>query len=40
MKYLQLIKDNKSSMTSEYIQKHIEDTENLLKKNLKHPNDL
>ena len=39
MKYLKLIKDNKNSMTSDYIQKHILETENLLNKDLKHPND-
>ena len=39
MKSLLLIQDNKNSMTSDYIQKHIEQTENLLNKDLKYPND-
>ena len=39
IKSLLLIQDNKSSMTSDYIQKHIEETENLLNKDLKYPND-
>ena len=39
MKSLLLIQDNKNSMTSDYIQKHIEETENLLNKDLKHPHD-
>ena len=39
MKSLLNIQDNKNSMTSDYIQKHIEDAEILLNKDLKHPND-
>ena len=38
MKSLLNIQDNKNSITSDYIQKHIEETENLLNKDLKHPN--
>jgi hypothetical protein len=39
MKSLLLIQDNKNAMTSDYIQKSIGDTENLLKKDVKLPND-
>ena len=39
MKTLLLIQENKNSMTSDYISKHIQETENILMKDLKHPND-
>ena len=39
MKSLKLILDNTKSITSDYIQKSLEETENLLNKNLKHPDD-